>query len=536
MSHLRRKAAGPAGPDQPSDVTVDDDGIRFADDAERVVDALFDGRRVWSFWLQRDGEREGDHTFVAWPGALRSFLHGVTDLELVEHTSGEVHFSEEVRFGSGDQRIAIETPDGRPLGLDKSNRLAQTFDTRSSEHVEPLLDSIDEVLAALRTAGIEAFPAYGTLLGAVRGGKLIGHDSDADIGYVSRHSAPVDVTRESFRLQRRLSEMGYDITRYSGAAFKVDVLEADGSKRGLDVFGGFLSDDGHLVLMGEIRTPFRKEWIHPLGETTLEGRTLPAPADPDKFLTATYGPSWRVPDPAYHFETPLSTHRRLNGWFRGTRVGRDRWDRVWSSAHREGAPDFERDPFVEWVLGAVPTPAHAVDIGCGRGVGVIDLAGRGVPAVGLDFSPRGFAAAVTHAESTGLPATFEKFNLLELRQALAFGARLARVPGPRLVLADHLVDNTTGVGREHLWRMAEMLLRDGGRLALRFRAPVRNSENGTREGPGIRESRIRRELQERGAVILESEKSEVAATEDNVDGAAPAGDRMNVWRLVVAWK
>ena len=99
--------------------------------------------------------------------------------------------------------------------------------------------------------------------------------------------------------------MGYAISRYSGAAFKVDVVEGDGSVRGLDVFGGFLAD-GYLHLMGEIRTPFEREWIFPLGTTTLEGRELPAPADTDEFLTATYGPSWRVPDPAYKFGTPPS--------------------------------------------------------------------------------------------------------------------------------------------------------------------------------------------------------------------------------------
>ena len=38
------------------------------------------------------------------------------------------------------------------------------------------------------TAGVEAFLAYGTLLGAVREGRLLGHDSDADLGYVSRHT------------------------------------------------------------------------------------------------------------------------------------------------------------------------------------------------------------------------------------------------------------------------------------------------------------------------------------------------------------
>ena len=133
-------------------------------------------------------------------------------------------FEQEVTLGSATPgtRIAVVNAEGRPLGLDKSNRLAQTFDTRSDEHVAPLLDSIEEVLQALRKAGIEAFPAYGTLLGAVRGGKLIGHDSDADLGYVSEHTHPVDVVRESFRIQRRLADMGYQITRYSGAAFKVE--------------------------------------------------------------------------------------------------------------------------------------------------------------------------------------------------------------------------------------------------------------------------------------------------------------------------
>ena len=100
----------------------------------------------------------------------------------------------------------------------------------------------------------------------------------------------------------------------------MDVDEGDGVVRGLDVFGGFLMD-GHLHLMGEIREPFEESWIFPLGTTTLEGRTFPAPADPDRLLTATYGASWRMPDPAFNFAPPATTVRRLNGWFRGLRVG-----------------------------------------------------------------------------------------------------------------------------------------------------------------------------------------------------------------------
>jgi hypothetical protein len=198
-----------------SQVEVGDAGILLGSRGEAVLDVLFDGRRIWSFWLVRDTEPRDGARFAAWPHPLRRFLDGTTTVAVVEHVSGDVMFEQEVRFGAGpDRRIAVVNTEGKPLGLDKSNRLAQTFDTRSEEHVAPLLDSIEEVLGALKSAGVDAFPAYGTLLGAVRGGKLIGHDSDADLGYVSEHEHPVDVVRESFRLQRRLAGMGYAITRY----------------------------------------------------------------------------------------------------------------------------------------------------------------------------------------------------------------------------------------------------------------------------------------------------------------------------------
>ncbi|CAM3484087.1 class I SAM-dependent methyltransferase [Nocardioides dubius] len=516
-------------------VRIDDNGITAPADKELVLDVVFDGRRIWSFWLIRDGESRGPDSFVEWPPALRRFLDGTVEIGLVEHATGDVLFTGEVALGGkGAQRIKVETEDGKPLGLDKSNRLAQTFDTRSSEHVAPLLDSIEEVLDALRKAGIDAFPAYGTLLGAVRGGKLIGHDSDADIGYVSDHTKPVDVVRESFRLQRRLSEMGYEITRYSGAAFKVDVAEADGSVRGLDVFGGFLTDDEHLVLMGEIRTPFKREWIFPLGTTTLEGRELPAPADTDKFLSATYGPSWRVPDPAYHFETPESTHRRLNGWFRGTRVGRDNWDRVWSKAEREGRADLTPDALTRWAAESLDRPAQVVDIGCGNGAAVHHFAQQGVPALGLDYSPRSFAHAAALAEEQGLPARYERVNLLELRQTLAWAARIARDPGPRLVIGRHFLDTTTVAGREHFWRMAEMLTRDGGRTVVEFVVPSEGAEKVRLLRP-LRAQRVRREVKERGADVLDVTEYDTDTSAVLGADAPRTGGRIRVCRMVVEW-
>lgn len=451
-----------------SHVLVDRTGIAARATEDVVLDVLFDGRRIWSFWIQRDGtyrEQTGDY-LVSWPRGLPSLLNGVTQLTVQRHVDEVVLFDEELRFGESDERIAVVNAEGKPVGIDKSGKLVMTFETRSSEHVAPLLDALEEVLAALKKAGIDAFPAYGTLLGAVRDGKLIGHDSDADIGYVSRHEHPVDVVRESFAIERRLAEMGYSISRYSGAAFKVTVSEGDGSLRGLDVFGGFIAD-GHLVLMGEIRTPFEREWIFPLGTTTLEGRELPAPADTDRFLAATYGQSWRVPDPAFQFETPGSTHRRLDGWFRGTRQGKQDWDRKYHG-QRNNQPRSRPNALATYLDAQEPDDAFVVDVGCGRGGDALWFARQGRRAIGLDFSVRGFEKAAERAERNQLAATYHPANLLELRHVLGWGARLAAMPGPRALMARHLVDSLDRTGRQQLWRLAKMALSGGGRLYLEF--------------------------------------------------------------------
>jgi hypothetical protein len=514
-----------------SGVRVDDRGIRARSDVEVVLDVLFDERRIWSFWLHRDGERSGGGHVVGWPSALRRFLNGRTRLQLVEHVSGAVAFDEEVHLGAGTDRIAVVNDRGLPLGIDKSLRLAQTFDTRSAEHVAPLLDSIEEVLTALKKAGIDAFPAYGTLLGAVRGGKLIGHDSDADLGYVSDFTHPVDVVRESFRLQRALADMGYRISRYSGAAFKVDVLEADGSVRGLDVFGGFLAD-GNLHLMGEIRTPFKREWIFPLGTTTLEGRELPAPANTDEFLTATYGPHWRVPDPAYKFGTPVSTHRRLNGWFRGTRVKREAWDRTYSRLPAT-PPAIEPSSFATWVLEQEPDePGTVVDVGCGRAVDDLWLARRGVPVVGLDYALRGSRPVARLAAEEDVDLQLRRLNLCELRSVLSEGAWLSRLEGRRVVTVRHVAESTDRVGRGYLWRLCEMLLSgNDGRLYVE----LLTSRVGGGSAFARREhlhplplGRVATELQDRGATVVS--RTHLHEQDPDIESGHKIG------RLVVEWR
>lgn len=448
-----------------TDVAVDETGISFVADVDQPIDLFFGEQRIGSFWTVRDttasaGAR-GRRSW-AWPRSLRPHLDGSTELRLVVHSTGEQVAERQVTLGDGQGELTVVDARGNPLSLDKSQRLVRLFSSRSIEQLTPLLDSMSSVIAALQEGGIEPFVAYGTLLGAVREKTFIGHDSDADLGYVSRRDHPADVMIESFALQRRLTEQGFLVTRYSGAAFKVIVTEPDGTLRGLDVFAGFLRE-GELYLMGEVGTPYRPEWVFPLTEVELAGRTFPAPAVPERLLEAMYGPHWRVPDPAFKFETPRGVTRRLNGWFRGTRHRREStWDPYWGQAR--ALTKTTPSAFIRWVHQREAKDTAVIDVGCGYGSDVLFVARRGRRAYGLDYVPRSYAPMAARAEKMGFPATFLPTNLTELRSTYAATAEVRTLRGPKVMTARHLLDSTSTLGRRNLLRMARTVLADGGRL------------------------------------------------------------------------
>ena len=521
---------------------VTDEGLTLDVDAsDAVVDVLLDGRRIWSFWTVRDTEPAAGGTRTApWPRALRRFLDGRTTLTLVDHVTGAELATRDAVLGSGEGRVEVVDRDGRPLGLDKSLQLSRLFDTRDADQLAPLLDSIETVLAALREAGVTPFLAYGSLLGAVREGGLIGHDSDADLGYVSSHPEPVDAVLESFRLQRRLVEMGYWVVRYSGLAFRVNLREADGALRGLDVFGGILRQ-GRLYLMGEVGAPFRPEWLHPLSEVTLEGRAYPAPAQPERLLEAMYGPHWRTPDPAFKFETSEATRRRLDGWFRGTRGGRAlHWEKSQPAALRKR---LSPSRFLTWVrsqeAGRQVPAATYVDIGCGAGVDAFVQARDGVPSWGLDFRPSHFRVVANRARRRDLPATFRWANFNELRSVLPTAAEIARVPGPRVVTARHLLDAVDPTGRDLALRFARMVARDPAAPGRFYAQVLRATDADVTTGPDnlrpVDVDALVADIERRGGRVVQREDVvEEPAGPVHVDVSGRSGGNA-VTRLGVAW-
>lgn len=446
-------------------------GIAVTAEPERVLDVRFDGRRVWSFRADQAGTARaaeaglGPEWWVPWPKAFAQHLVGFAAVEVVDQ-AGTVLAAEELSFGSSDDRVRIEDRLGRPLVMDSKGRMTLPFEG-NEDATGALLGAAHAVLDVLDSAGVEGFLAYGTLLGAVRGGRFIGHDNDVDLGYVSSRTQPVDVVRESLRLERCLIRAGMEVERYSGAGIKVFVYDDAGIRRGLDVFGGFWDGD-RLALLGEIHAPIRRESILPRSTVTLEGEEFPAPAEPERLLELMYGPGWRVPDPTFAFDPETEARETLGRWFRGVRERRNHWD-AWYHAAKQQRPFLKPHHVARLLHRAEPAGTTVVDVGCGRGQDMAFLASERHPTIGLDYS---LYAADYHVERSALhgwPVRTHTVNFLELRQVLGWGARLAReIEGPRAVLARHFVNATSRRGREGLFRFSSMLLRGGGRLYLEF--------------------------------------------------------------------
>ena len=446
---------------------VDQAGVRVAAGQKSVIDVLFDDQWVWSFNAERDTRFEGELRRADWPRNLRPFLVGTGAVTVRERFGEQVLFAGEVAFDDSDERVRIVDGQGRPLIVDKAGDMQCGFAERGEATTEALLDAIDDVLTRLRDeGGVDAFVAFGALLGAVRDGRFIPHDSDADVAYLSRHTSPVDVACESFALERIMIRAGWWTWRFSSADFKVIVPDPEGG-RAIDVFAGFVVD-GTFYLMPEVHAPdFDESVLLPLGEVVLEGRTVAAPAKPEALLEMTYGPQWRVPDPSFKFETPSHVRRRLDGWTRGNVSNRDHW---WPFYFGPGGRTVSDNPspFARWVHEREPAAA-VVDIGSGTGRDSLWFASEGHDVLGLDYIPAATDRAGKAAKAQDLPAQFITFNLHDVRQVLAMGGELAHRPEPPVLYARFLVHAVRDEGRRALWRLASMCLRRGGRFYLEFR-------------------------------------------------------------------
>ena len=450
-----------------SGLHVDDDGLRLPEGASGSCAVAFDGRIAWRF--DAPGRAADGTASISWPPALRKWLHGRGEVTL---SCGEESWSAgEVIFDGATTPLALVDRTGAPIVIDKWGLVQRSFADRDGEVVRGLARTSAEIIDLVRReTGIELWMAFGTLLGAMRNGHAIPHDSDVDLAYLSEEPTPARMIGEVYRIRQVLARAGYEVVNKSGSFLTIRVPGTDGRAVSIDIYTTFILD-GLFYATATVRTPLAREAIVPLGSLEFEGVDLPAPARPDAVLETSYGPGWRVPDPGFHHSPGQEIVRRFESWFAHPMRQRRDWEIYWNSNWR---PEHDRpDRFlarartlIAEVLGEGATTT-VIDLGAGRSRLAFELAADGHTVWAADYARDAVRHLKREAAAVGAAVVPEVVNLYDTRDALTFASlAAAEVPGPRILLARHLADAVPPYAREDLWRVARLLLRGGGRLLL----------------------------------------------------------------------
>jgi len=417
-------------------------GIHYSKKLEgSTCEITIEGAVVWRLTLPK----HKSHRFFRWPGRLNQFLFGFGQCQIIEMSSGTIQWSGVVRWTRQAERTRIVNAENQPLSLSKWGRLRVTIEDNPALQGH-LLSMTSDLIAFLQGEGLPAFIMGGTLLGAVRSGKLIEYDDDADIAYLSNHSHPTDLVVENERIRQRLVSVGYHVIRHSYAHLQVIDQNVPGGFY-VDIFTAFYQGNIFNQPMF-LRTSDMESEILPLSQVSLNGVTFPAPQVPEDLLLASFGPSWPTPDPGFVFQTPSDTWRRFGRWFGKFDLGRHFWNDLYSSSEVRLNSDIIRQHVIK-------AHRNVIDLGSGSGDDGVYYRNAGLQCVMSDYA--------SAAPSMSLGAV--EVNLVnEIDNVLFLSSQMKNFGGDATVSANHLLACQNSRGREALYRLFGVALRAGARV------------------------------------------------------------------------
>ena len=147
------------------------------------------------------------------------------------------------------------------------------------------------IFSKLHEDNLACGPFYGTLLGFVRQGGVIGHDKDIDLMCNIEIYDRVDEWFKDHGYVNAGPSTFYNYRGYKHPQIGVQIDLSGYELRENSCVTGFLRENHREFSV------FQEFSIFDLQSTTAWGLDLFLPTNPEKILIGLYGPGWRVPDP-----------------------------------------------------------------------------------------------------------------------------------------------------------------------------------------------------------------------------------------------
>jgi len=174
--------------------------------------------------------------------------------------------------------------------------IMRTFRFFTDEQKQQHIKDVCDLVVLLQDCSEYVFLGYGSVLGALRDGRLIDHDDDLDI-VVGFHQERAATASDA---QKILMEfLGTRFKTFQPPDLDNHIHVYLGNKK-CDVFGGLIRD-GRLYCNPAALKGIPIADIFPTQMIQLEGIACPMPANAERYLTLVYGESWPVPQKNYTY-------------------------------------------------------------------------------------------------------------------------------------------------------------------------------------------------------------------------------------------
>jgi hypothetical protein len=272
-------------------------------------------------------------------------------------------------------------------------QLSKTLDTAWQAQVMALYAQVRAIVSEKH--GRDAFFIYGTLLGAVREGGVIGHDTDFDAAFISSYSDGLDAARELQQIAFTLIDAGMDVECFFTA---LHIHHPDEPGVRIDLFHLYFDPDGVLQFPYGVAgtSDYTIEQWKGTEEIDFAGGRGLLPVGAEALAEYIYGSGWREPKPGFNWDRDR-TAQALDGHLPEDWVEEVYWANFYAHTEYNSGSSF-----CELIDARPDTPDTVIDLGCGDGRDSCWFGKSGRQVIGLDRSHIGVRHAAKKAESLGL--------------------------------------------------------------------------------------------------------------------------------------